>query len=230
MEQLRPNDKRARIAIIMIWVTAGLQAVGYVSDFFQLVLLKSILNGNSYDMSTLEANDMRQQFLAILNFVVLIVAGVTYIQWFRRAYYSLHLLDRQLLYSEGWAAGGWFVPILSLFRPVQIMLEMFRETQRILRSYLPDFPVRSHGTLIGWWWALWVINSLWGNVSFRISMNADNIDSLYTATNVSIWNAIVTVPLAILAVNVVKEYSGMESVLATVTKEPPTRSEAFENQ
>ncbi|MEY3441953.1 MAG: hypothetical protein RLZZ519_234 [Bacteroidota bacterium] len=209
--QLRPNAQRARIAIIMIWVTFGLQVASYISDFFQLMLLHAVQNG----MSTLEANDTRQQILGILTFCVLIGSAVTYIQWFRRAYFNLHLLDNNLRFTEGWASGAWFVPILSLFRPYQIMTELFKETKNILSRRIPDFHTRDHSNLLGIWWALWVINNFWGNISARVALEANDVDQLVVATNISLWNCIVSIPLAILAVKVIQEYSGMEGLLAT---------------
>ena len=212
---LLPNAQRARIAIIMIWVVLGSQIVSCISDFLQLMLLTTVLNGNDYDMATLDANDTRQTIIAVLNFGLLIASAVTFIQWFRRAYYNLHIMDNNLRFTEGWASGAWFVPILSLFRPYQIMAEMFHVARSILVRNLPHFQPKEHSTLLGIWWTLWVINNLWGNLSARVSANADTMDSLLVSTHISMWNIVINIPLAILAVRIIQEYSGMEGLLAT---------------
>jgi uncharacterized membrane-anchored protein YitT (DUF2179 family) len=55
-----------------------------------------------------------------------------------------------------------------------------------------------------------VINNLWGNLSARVSANADTMDSLLVSTHISMWNIVINIPLAILAVRIIQEYSGME--------------------
>lgn len=212
---LRPNSQRAKIAIAMIGVVLGFQIVSCISDFMQLTLLNSVQNGYSYAMDTLNANDLRQRVIAILNFCVLIASAVTFIQWFRRAYYNLHLMDGNLRFTEGWASGGWFVPILSLFRPYQIMSEMFYVARAILVRNLPHFQPKQHSNMLGVWWALWVINNIWGNVSSRMSISARTLDALVTSTHISMWNIVIQIPLALIAIRVVQEYSGMEGLLAT---------------
>ncbi|MBK9448721.1 MAG: DUF4328 domain-containing protein [Bacteroidetes bacterium] len=212
---LRPNAQRAKIAIIMIWITLGTQIVSSISDFFQLMLLKAIDNGESYGIDSLNANDTRQQILGIVTFLMLIASAVTYIQWFRRAYYNLHLMDGNLRFSEGWASGAWFVPIISLFRPFQIMSELFQVSKAILSRNLPQWQAREHSTLLGIWWALWVINNVWGNISARVTLDASTIEKLIVSTQISMWNVVINIPLAILAVRIIQEYSGMEGLLAT---------------
>jgi hypothetical protein len=116
---LLPNAQRARIAIIMIWVVLGSQIVSCISDFLQLMLLTTVLNGNDYDMATLDANDTRQTIIAVLNFGLLIASAVTFIQWFRRAYYNLHIMENNLRFTEGWASGAWFVPSFPCLDPTK---------------------------------------------------------------------------------------------------------------
>jgi hypothetical protein len=222
---LRPNHQRAKIAIILIWVTLGIQVLGYISDFFQLMLLDTVMSGGDFDYSSLDANDARQQYLGYLSIAILIVSAVTFLMWFRRAYFNLGLIDPRLSHTDGWAVGFWFIPIASLFKPFQMMREMFNHTQFQLEQRIPNFPRKDQSMLLGWWWALWIINNFWGNISFRLALDADSIDKLYFSTTVSIWNCLVSVPLAILAVNMIKEYSGMESLLAT-TNDPSTAEQA----
>jgi hypothetical protein len=219
MIALRPNESRARVAIVMIWVVLGAQVLGYISEFMQLRMLNSILAGNGWDMDAIDANDNRQLLLAVLGFVALIVSAVTFIMWFRRAYYNLSLLDRTLSHTDGWAAGAWFVPILSLFRPFQIMREMFVHTNSVLRLNIEGFPINNRLTLLGWWWALWIISNIWGNISFRIARGAETFEALHFSTSFALWEAVISVPLAILAFMVIKEYAGMERLLVHLQEE-----------
>jgi len=125
MEKLRPNQERAKTAIILIYIVLGIELIDCVSDYFQLRLLQRFQSGITVSVSEATANDMRVTILALIYMVAYITSAVMFIRWFRRAYFNLHQVARVLTHSEGWAAGAWFVPIVNLFRPYQIMKELY---------------------------------------------------------------------------------------------------------
>lgn len=213
MENLRPNQQRAKTAIILIWVVLGLEIVSLVSGYFQYDLLQSVANGEAISTEKANFNDTREQLIAILYTVTFIVSAVTFIQWFRRAYYNLHLKVKNLSHTEGWAAGAWFVPILSLFRPYQIMKELYHETKVLLTSKgLISEESLSTNTL-GFWWALWIINNLVGQFVFRFSARAETVDELIISTGASMFANIIGIPLALIAIKVIKDYSNVEPLM-----------------
>lgn len=144
------------------------------------------------------------------NLITYIISAVTFIQWFRRAYFNLHQRVNFLLYTEGWAAGSWFVPILNLFRPYQIMKELYLETSKILTkngsSRLGIFST----TTVGWWWTLWIINGIIGQVVYRVSSSAENVEELTISTIISMISNLFAIPLALVTIKVIKDYSMME--------------------
>ncbi len=52
-------------------------------------------------------------------------------------------------------------------------------------------------------------------MTYQFTKSADNFDSILTSTHISMWNIVINIPLAILAVRIIQEYSGMEGLLAT---------------
>ena len=56
------------------------------------------------------------------------MCGVLFITWLFRRRTGARDLDRDLhaSTSPGWAIGGWFVPFLNLWRPLQMVLDVFR--------------------------------------------------------------------------------------------------------
>lgn len=132
MKELRLNDKRAKNAILLIWIILGIEILSIISSFLQLNLLQNAAIGNEISDTEANMNDIREKIIAILYLIAFIISGITFILWFRRAYFNLHLLNNRLSYKEGWAAGSWFVPFLNLFRPYQIMQELYHETRLIL--------------------------------------------------------------------------------------------------
>lgn len=200
---IRPNSHRARIAQGLIWSVMVMDIISGISSYLQYDFLKAIQNVGLVSDQALNANDTREQIVGLLHLVVIIISTVTFIQWFRRGYYNLNQRTN-CSYQEGWAAGCWFVPILNLFRPYQIMKEMSQETSRLIQSKIDDTPI------IGWWWGLWIFTSLVGNYIARAMLRAESIDSLTNLTIASMAISVLGIPLAILTVRMIKSYAVKE--------------------
>jgi hypothetical protein len=226
MELLRPNAQRAKTAVIFLYIVMALDLVNLISEYLQYRLLQIAANGGEISEQEAYANDGREAILGMIYAMVFITSGIFFICWFRRAYYNLHLKIEYLKYGEGWAAGAWFTPILCLFRPYEIMKELYRETDRILTEKSPGYASKNNGTLMGLWWALWITSSLAGNFLFRSSINTQTVDGLIVNTVVDMALSLIGVPLGFLAIKLVKDYSNMETALAEL-KEEPNESAAF---
>ena len=98
----------------------------------QYNLIDRIAHGGEYTMEEADLNDLREMVIGILYVIAYIVSAVTFIQWFRRAYYNLHLLVPRLNREEGWAAGSWFVPSWTCFGPT-------KSCRNFTRSLKPSF-------------------------------------------------------------------------------------------
>jgi hypothetical protein len=213
MENLKPNGQRAKIAIMLLWIVLTVEIISLLSDYLQYDLLQTVANGGQITTETATDNDLRQKIIGIIYLILYVISGITFIRWFRRAYYNLHLKAETLSFTEGWAAGCWFVPIISLYRPYQIMKELYQETQTLLSKNDENYVQNLNTNSIGWWWALWIIASFLGQFIFRYSLKAETIDELITTTVASIAASIIGIPLAIITVKVIKDYAEIEALL-----------------
>jgi hypothetical protein len=212
MEDLKPNGQRAKNAIILIGIVLVLELISLISAYFQYDLLQNTINGEELLTETANANDLRQRIIAVIYFIAFIISGVTFIQWFRRAYFNLHQKTDCLSYSEGWAAGSWFVPIVSLYRPYQIMKDLYNETEELLSE--KQIEVTNYSTkYLGIWWTLWVINSFVGQIVSRYSIKAVTLDELTTSTLGSMGSNIIGIPLAFITIKVIIDYTELEALL-----------------
>ncbi len=219
METLKPNDQRAKNAITLLWIGLVLEIVSLVSKYFQYDLLKTAANGGGVSLEIAEANDTREQIIAIISLIVYCISIVTFIQWFRRAYYNLHLRVDHLSLTEGWAAGSWFVPIVCLYRPYQIMKELYEETKDILIKKGLDVTEKFTTASLGWWWTLWIINNVISQFIFRYSMKAETIEELTLSTVVSMIGNVIGIPLALITIKVIKDYNTVEPRLIEIQDE-----------
>ena len=98
----------------------------------QYNLLLDLDQGLYVSEEDLTLNDLREFGIGIAAIIIQVFSIVTFIRWFRRAYFNTHSRALNPAYEEGWAAGSWFVPILNLFRPYQIMKEIDKETSNLI--------------------------------------------------------------------------------------------------
>ncbi|MFM1916016.1 MAG: hypothetical protein RLZZ531_1685 [Bacteroidota bacterium] len=224
MKSLKPNGQRAKNAIIFIWIILVLDVLSLISGYFQYDLLKTVANGGFISPVQATLNDLREQIIAILYLLASIVSAITFIQWFRRAYFNLHLHIEYLLHPEGWAAGSWFVPIVSFYRPYQIMKELYEESIELLEKRgirVPDISMN----YISVWWAFWILSSIFGQVILRITLKSNTVDDYIFTTICSMIQNIVNIPLALLAIQVIKNYAKLEPHLFELKEEEMVKNE-----
>ncbi|WP_316845404.1 DUF4328 domain-containing protein [Pedobacter psychrodurus] len=215
MNLIRPNEKRAKTAILMIWIVLALEIVSFFSSYLQYDLLKSFSSGSAVSNSEISVNDLRERLIAILYFGAYLISCITFIRWFRRAYFNLHLKTDYLSSSDNWVALSWFIPFICLYKPYQIMKEMYTKTNEILFEETNQANAVTTSYL-GWWWGLWITSNIIGQVVFRTTLNSDSIDSLTNGTIASMIGNVIGLPLALITVKVIKDYANIEQLLTEV--------------
>ena len=210
--QLTPNKERAKIAIALLYAVNIIGVLSVISSFMQWQLLTDFRDTGNISIDEANSNDVREQIIAIVYGIVYIICIVVFIQWFRRAYYNLHLRAKNLKYTEGWAAGAWFVPIFSLFAPYFIFKDLVVESERILKNLGINAPVQISMGLLGLYWTLWVIGNLIANVSFRFSRD-ESVESLINATLLDLVGTLITIVCGFLLISIIKKYDQIEPLL-----------------
>jgi hypothetical protein len=224
---IKPNQKRASLAIQLLWAVMILDLFSMVSSYMQYSLLQDLTNGIDVSDTDLEFNDLREQLIALLYTVVYLISVVCFIQWFRRAYNNLESRTR-INHDEGWAAGAWFVPIISLFRPYRIMNELFEKTHKLITDKTGARDEKNEGSAyIGVWWALWIIVGYIGNYSIKAAFRSNSIEDLVSSTVADIAMTGLSLPLGILAILIVTAYAKKEAQILKLETE--ARKNVFEN-
>jgi hypothetical protein len=209
--EVKPNNERSRILLLLIWIVLALEIISIFSNVLQYNLLQTVSNGEEVTNEAAKANDLRVQIIAIVFFITYIISAIAFIMWFRRAYYNLHQKVRALSFTEGWAAGCWFVPFVNLYRPYQIMKEMYEETKGYLKSESLDCDLSTR--FLGAWWILWIANGTLGQVIFRLSRHAHTLPKVITLTTLSIISSVLGIGLALVTVRVIRDYAKVEGLL-----------------
>lgn len=208
--KIRSNEERSKLAKTMLYLVIGATALMLFTELWTMKLLIDIDSGTFYTLEDLSTYELVVQMVALLYLVALITCAVFFIMWFRRAYYNLHqIFKKGLKFSEGWAAGAWFVPIFNLFGPYQIATDLHEKTENILvENELTERKPMRHA-IKGWWWALWIISGVFD----RVGSSLTDGNSMFGGTVTSIIGSILSIVGAYLAIKMIQNYHEMEVLL-----------------
>jgi hypothetical protein len=222
MKTLRTNHVRAKNAIIPIWIILVLAIISIISKILQYNLLNDANNGIAISTASASINDIREAIISVIDFIISIISVVTFIQWFRRAYWNLHEISSNLSYSEGWAAGSWFVPIISFYRPFVIMKELFSETKRIFIQNGKNVH-QNYTPTLNLWWTLWIIGAALETTINQYQKNSKDIDVLMNATIGEIIALVLSIVSCIITIKIIKMYSQLEDEFFILNNDTNTK-------
>lgn len=161
-----------------------------------------------------------QAIASTLSLPVLIFTAVFFLVWLNRANKNLTPLRAGYQeFSSGWAVGWWFIPIASLWKPFQVVREVWRESDPDDVSaiegggFLSGVASASSGApgYMVWWWVLWVIANILSNVAGR-TLDAARPETIKISGIVFIVNAILNIVAGILAIHVVRDITDRQDL------------------
>ena len=199
-----PLRRYALAAQIMLccWVPLSVMAVALNLDQRSLVH-RIQQNPTSVSYAEVQASDHRIDVGNGILLGFLAVTAIVFIAWLHRAYRNLDGLDAPRRFGTGWAIGGWFVPVLSLWRPKQVADDIWAAN-----ALDPSAPSRSSVTapsssaLIWAWWLTWVASIV---VVFFVSReDARSLDQLLQHNSLYLVRDVLLGVAAVLAVLVVR--------------------------
>jgi hypothetical protein len=219
MNLLRDNTARAKLIISVFWIMLGLAVVDMGTLVWQYSLMSAAQSDvESADMKMIDASDTVRSFLVIVRFIMYVLTAIVFIMWFRRAYYNLNSLPwNNARYTEGWAAGSWFVPIIWFWWPFQIMMDIWRGTQNVLRERLGE---PQPGMIVGWWWALFLLSRIYGFFIRAFYREVDGIDSFITAVKMQFVGEIITIAALVIAIIMIQRTNFFERELLAHAETP----------
>lgn len=196
--------------ILLLKATILISLVAAISSMLEVKLINDMTTGN-FDNSTIEdqanINDLRQQLIGIIQFSLFIITGIVFLRWI----YFSNLNSRSLgasgmQFTPGWSIGYYFVPFLHIYKPYIAMKEIWKTSKDPKNWEMVKTP-----SLFPQWWTLWIISSISANISFRLSMRAEELNELFVSSSVTLASDLVGIPLALIAIKLVGSIFDMQN-------------------
>ena len=154
-----------------------------------------------YTEAELSAIDTRNVALAVVSVPVAILGVVVFCMFMVRANRNARSFGSPMSITPGWAAGYFFVPILSLWKPYQAMKEIWQCSD-------PDPGAHAFTSrvtpMLGWWWALYITHNIAGRVVWSMHKNLKLPKDFISASWTSIVASGFSIGAALLAIALVR--------------------------
>lgn len=151
---------RARLARWWLWAVVAALAVSAAFAVAHLALLAGT-SAQDYGLSDdVDRSEAAFSLARLIAYGVQLVCCVFFLVWLFRAYRNLTALGAEpLRFSDVWAIAGWFVPVMALFRPKQIMNDTWRASDPALapRPRQIDWEQAVPPGILAWWWGLFLV-------------------------------------------------------------------------
>lgn len=199
---------RGARAVAALRVAMALDVAALAGSAVTLLLLGRLAAGETVDEAQLNAIDLFAGLVGIATIVVLVVTAVLFIRWLAQARRNAEALGgRGMEHAPGWVAWGWFIPILNLFRPYEVIAEIWRASE-------PGPDRRSHPLadstppFMRAWWAAWLIGGFLSQLAFRMALGLGeqwDLGDFMAAERVLVIASLASLAAAVLATRLVRE-------------------------
>jgi hypothetical protein len=155
---------------------------------------------------------------------VALLSALFFLIWIYRAHKNLRALGAtDLSYSPAWAVGGFFVPILNIVRPYQVMSEIWKASAyRARRSRGPSWIYESTPIFVTAWWGLWLFSGFLDFITATMIFGAGRGNAA-SVSRYRILSYVANIACAALATAVVLKISAKQEQANRVNSEMARR-------
>jgi Domain of unknown function (DUF4328) len=197
-ESYAPLRGRVQAVTIVFALMAAVCAVAVALDFAEYRLADDMIAGEPVTDAEATANDNRMMAMGLTQFGLYIAAAIVFIRWLYRAYRNMAVVEpAERRYGAGWAIGAWFVPIMNLFRPKQMINDIWRAGGRDMRDAQP-------GWLLLAWWLLFLVGWWFLSAVARAFRDGETLEEYRTGALLYMITDGLAVVAAVLAILVVR--------------------------
>lgn len=212
---LNPNAKRGKTALQLGKAMLAVIVLMFFVQIYTLIFYINLFDG-TLDLQGTVSFGLIAGFSALAYLVIWVLFIIFFIMWFRRAYYNLHQFYGDLEFTEGWAAGAWFVPFLNLVRPFKIAKELNARTEELLVKNSLGQVNKSRSQVINLWWAFFLIGNIVSNISSRMA-NSTDFDMLILSQYIGLAGSLLSVVAIVLCLKFIQQTTRMEKLLTQIS-------------
>lgn len=183
-KQFRSASNLTKWVCWLYVILAIVSAIAIASGYAQAELLNRAISGEVITWSEATANDTRVSLVGMAQFVLFFPSFIVFLIWIYRTHKNLPYLHAEgLRFTPGWSVGWFFVPIMNLFRPYQVVSETWKASNpEIDMSDSVSWQKSASSPIVGWWWAFFLISSFVAQIAVRIAFSGEELSDFLATT------------------------------------------------
>lgn len=185
------NQEKLKSAKNLFFIALGIDiavtALVAITDFWAAGVLNNIRSGvSTLDQFTNSSLEFWEYFSKVM-ILTLIGVGLALVRWLDACYtYAKETLKATGFAQEKWITLGWLVPFMNLFKPYQVLGEIYKVGAADCRGGDDWKKSSGSGMLLAWWifWVIahivvWVAGKLALKSAFRDDLTLNQIIGMY---------------------------------------------------
>lgn len=155
-------ESAKNLFFIALGIDVAVTALVVMSDLWSAGVLKDIDAGriaaDQSMISTMEFWDLFAKGMILTTIGV----GLGLVKWLNTCYsYAKDAIGASGFKNEGWTTGGWIIPIFNMFKPYQVINEIYKAGNPTYA--IPDGWKKQSGSgLLLTWWIFWAVTHFFG--------------------------------------------------------------------
>lgn len=217
---IKDNSIRSKNLLLILKIYLIFSCIYIAFNFYAYDIYYRIIKGFRYDYDEYNTLIYLNAFFILIALIFFILIIILYLNWYRRAYGNLiRLKINQTSYSEKMALWFWFIPIINIFKPYEIMKDIAFSTQNKILEINSEIDVKSHHLILRIWWALFIItNSILILLKF-LSYGSYDSDEVLSYTNLELYLSVTEIVKIYFFILVIKGISKNEQTLKQLIEE-----------
>lgn len=190
-----------KLFFTLLWVDIVATAIIGLNAFSTVGTLQDIHSGRTtVDQSLMSSFDFWDN-LAKLTILTMIGVGIGLVKWLNACYScAKNSIGASGLANEGWTTWGWLIPFFNLFKPYQVIAEIYKVGSP---SYAgsEDWKRESGSGALLAWWIFWAITHFIMWMMFKTIMSSNfgenaTMRGAIMATQLQAWTCVVSLAIA----------------------------------
>ena len=155
-------ESAKNLFFIALGIDIAVTALVVISSFWGIGVLKDIGTGRiTADQSTISTMEFWDSFPKLM-LLTTVGVGRGLVKWLNACYgYAKESIGASGFKNEGWTLGAWIIPFFNLFKPYQVINEIYKAGGPTYE--IPDGWKKESGSgLLLTWWIFWLVTHLVG--------------------------------------------------------------------
>ncbi|MGV2915410.1 DUF4328 domain-containing protein [Streptomyces alfalfae] len=232
---LRSPVGLARAVVVLLGVVAAVDVFALWTGTVLRDVMGDVVTGDHGTDIDQRADRADALYIAggVAQVAALVVTCVVFLVWFHRVRVNAEVFEPHIhRKSRGWAIGGWFVPIVNLWYPRRIAVDIWdasgdRSVALDRTLTLDASASRPPHPVVNAWWTLWVSNLLVSRWATRAYQDADDAEEIKSTVTQLMFSDALDIAAAVAAIVFVLRLTRMQDAKARSGPPPRPVTEPF---